>query len=261
MWIGSLALAGIPLFAGYYSKDIIIESAFAAHTGLGQYAFWMGIAAALMTAFYSWRLIFMTFHGKTRAPKEIYDHAHDPGPTMLIPLGVLALGACFAGWLAYEHFVGHDWKMFWEGSILIVPHHQALENAHHVPGWVKLLPLIVGAVGIAIAFILYILFPGWPKALARAFKGIYLFLLNKWYFDELYDRLFVRPAFRIGAFLWKSGDGKMIDGLGPDGISATTLRASRRVAALQTGYLYHYAFAILIGVAVFVTIYLLGWLK
>ncbi len=261
MWIGSLALAGIPLFAGYYSKDIILESAFAAHTGLGQYAFWMGIAAALMTAFYSWRLIFMTFHGKTRADKEVYDHAHDPGPTMLIPLGVLALGACFAGYLAYEHFVGHDWKMFWEGAIKIVPHHQALEHAHHVPEWVKLLPLIVGVAGIVIAFAFYILFPGWPKALARGMKGIYLFLLNKWYFDELYDRLFVRPAFRIGGFLWKSGDGKMIDGLGPDGVSGLTVRASRRVAALQSGYMYHYAFAILIGVAVFVTIYLLGWLK
>ncbi len=258
MWIGSLALAGIPIFAGYYSKDMILESAFAAHTGLGQFAFWMGIIAALMTAFYSWRLIFMTFHGKPRASEEVMSHAHESPLVMTVPLGVLAIGAIFAGMVAFGWFVGEHWKTFWGNSIHLRAGNEILENAHHVPTWVVLLPLVVGVIGIALAFAMYILYPNWPKALAKRLRGLYYFILNKWYFDELYNAVFVRPAFKIGRGLWRGGDGAVIDGLGPDGVASLTRSAARRIAALQTGYLYHYAFAILIGVAVFVSLSLFG---
>jgi NADH-quinone oxidoreductase subunit L len=258
MWIGSLALAGIPIFAGYYSKDMILESAFAAHTGLGMFAFWMGIVAAVMTAFYSWRLIFMTFHGKPRASEEVMSHAHESPLVMTAPLGVLALGAIFAGMIAFGWFVGEHWKTFWGGSIFLRPDNEIIEHAHHVPGWVGLLPLVVGLAGIALAFAMYILYPNWPRALAKRLRALYFFLLNKWYFDELYKAIFVRPAFKIGRGLWRGGDGAVIDGLGPDGVASVTRSAARRIAALQTGYLYHYAFAILVGVAVFVSLYLFG---
>jgi NADH-quinone oxidoreductase subunit L len=258
MWIGSLALGGIPIFAGYYSKDMIIESAFAAHTGLGLFAYWMGIAAAVMTAFYSWRLLLMTFHGKPRASAEVMSHVHESPPVMTIPLGVLAIGATFAGMVAFGWFVGEHWKTFWGTSIYLRPSNHVMENAHHIPGWAAHLAIVVGLAGIVIAYLMYMAFPGWPRALAKRLRGLYFFLLNKWYFDELYDALFVRPAFRIGRGLWRGGDGAVIDGLGPDGVASVTRDTARRIAGLQTGYLYHYAFAILAGVAVFLSLYLFG---
>ena len=258
MWIGSLALAGIPPFAGFYSKDIVLEAAWGAHTGVGQYAFWMGIAAAGLTAFYSWRLILMTFHGQPRADERVMAHVHESPPVMLLPLVVLAAGACLAGVVAYDMMVGHGVKEFWGASIVVLEHHKALENAHHVPGWVKLLPLVMGVGGIAVAYVLYMFTQGIPQALAARFQGLYQFLLNKWYFDELYDKLFVRPAFYLGRNFWKTGDGTLIDGLGPDGVSAAVKNIARRASALQTGYLYHYAFAMLAGVVVLVTWYLLA---
>jgi len=256
MWIGSLALAGIPPFAGYWSKDIILEAAYAAHTGVGGYAFWMGIAAAFLTAFYSWRLLFMTFHGKPRADERVMAHVHESPKVMILPLLVLAAGAILAGYVGYESFVGHKAATFWGESLLVLDSHPALENAHHVPTWVKLAPLVVGIVGIALAYVLYIASPDLPGRLAERFRAIYLFLLNKWYFDELYDKLFVRPAFVLGRGFWKSGDGAIIDGVGPDGIAAATLDIARRATRLQSGYLYHYAFAMLIGVVVLITWYL-----
>jgi NADH-quinone oxidoreductase subunit L len=257
MWIGSLALAGIPPFAGFYSKDIVLEAAYAAQTGIGQYAFWMGITAAFLTAFYSWRLLLMTFHGEPRADERVMAHVHESPKLMLIPLILLAIGAIFAGYIGVSHFVGDGAVEFWGNAILVLPSHTALENAHHVPLWVKLLPLIVGVGGIGLAYILYVFAPGLPAAIAERFRFVYLFLLNKWYFDELYDAMFVRPAFVLGRGLWKSGDGAIIDGVGPDGIAAATLNIARRAAALQSGYLYHYAFAMLTGVVVLVTWYLL----
>ncbi|MGE0733365.1 MAG: NADH-quinone oxidoreductase subunit L [Alphaproteobacteria bacterium] len=261
MWIGSLALAGIPLFAGYYSKDLILESAFAAHTGLGTFAFWMGIVAALMTAFYSWRLIFMTFHGKPRASEEVMEHVHESPAIILIPLILLAIGAVSAGYIAHDVMTGEHWKDFWRDSILILPTHQAMEHAHHVPLWVKLSAIVVAVIGIATAYVFYIRKTELPGLVAAKARGPYLFLLNKWYFDELYDRMFVRPALWLGRGLWKGGDGAVIDGLGPDGVAATTRQFAKRFAALQTGYVYHYAFAILIGVAIFVSLYLFGRLR
>ncbi len=264
MWIGNLALAGVGVpgtavgFAGFFSKDVIIEAAYGAHTGIGMYAFWMGIAAAFLTAFYSWRLLIMTFHGTPRADERTMAHVHESPKVMILPLLVLAAGACFAGLLGYENFVGHNSAEFWGNAILILPTHAALENAHHVPVWVKVAPIAVGLAGIAMAYWFYLWAPGIPGRIATKFQGIYLFLLNKWYFDELYDRLFVRPAFVIGRNLWKTGDGTLIDGLGPDGISTVVRAVSRRASALQTGYLYHYAFAMLIGVVVLVTWYILA---
>ncbi len=256
MWIGNLALAGIPPFAGYFSKDIVLEAAWASHTGVGNYAFWLGLMAAMLTAFYSWRLLFMTFHGAPRADEKVMAHVHESPKVMLIPLLVLATGAVLAGLVGYNSFVGEGAVEFWGNAILILDSHPALEAAHHVPAWVKYAPLVVGVIGISAAYILYIRATDLPHKIATRFSGIYQFLLNKWYFDELYDFLFVRPAFYIGRNLWKVGDGSLIDGIGPDGISAVVRNVARRAAALQTGYLYHYAFAMLTGVVVLITWYL-----
>ena len=252
MWIGSLALAGFPIFAGYYSKDMILEVAYAAG-GVGQYAYIMGMAAAILTAFYSWRLIFMTFHGKPRADHHVMEHVHESPMIMLAPLVVLAIGAVFAGFAFHDGFIGHHWKEFWGSSILILDNHKAMEEAHHVPFLVKVGPIIVGIIGIFIAWIAYIRDTSLPHRAAAQQPLLHSFLLNKWYFDELYDRIFVRPAFWLGRVLWKGGDGKIIDGLGPDGFAATVIRLARRASILQTGYVYHYAFAMLIGVAALVT--------
>jgi NADH-quinone oxidoreductase subunit L len=254
MWVGSLALAGVPFFAGYFSKDIILEASFAAGTGIGRYAFWLGIAAAVMTAFYSWRLLFMTFHGKFRGDAHTLEHAHESPPIILVPLFVLALGSVVAGYFGLP--MVENGERFWGDSLLVLPAHDALEAAHHVPSWVQALPLVAAVIGIAVAYALYMARPAWAGQLASRFRALYLFLLNKWYFDELYDWLFVRSAKAIGFGLWKGGDGAVIDGLGPDGISAVTLDLARRAKRLQSGYLYHYAFAMLIGVAGLITWYL-----
>lgn len=252
MWIGSLALAGFPIFAGYYSKDMILEVAYAAG-GVGQYAYIMGMAAAILTAFYSWRLLFMTFHGKPRADHHVMEHVHESPMVMLIPLFVLAFGAVFAGIVFYDGFVGHHWREFWGSSILILDSHKAMDEAHNVPFLVKVGPIIVGVIGIFIAWIAYIRDTDLPVRTAKTQHMLYSFLLNKWYFDELYDRIFVRPTFWLGKLFWKGGDGRIIDGLGPDGLAATVVRLAKRASILQSGYVYHYAFAMLIGVAALVT--------
>ncbi|KAA5604766.1 NADH-quinone oxidoreductase subunit L [Roseospira marina] len=300
MWIGSLALAGVPVFAGYYSKDMILESAYAAGTGLGTFAFVLGILAAAMTAFYSWRLLFLTFHGQPRANETVMAHVHESPASMTVPLAALAVGAVFAGMVAYNHFVGEEHPAFWGDSIAYnvqgsavageaqgaaapaaEPEHAApaveheaeasddghgaaaeghdaagqgvLERAHHVPFLVKILPLLVTAGGIALAWVFYIRSPAYPVALAEKYPGLYRFVLNKWYFDELYDRIFVRPMFRVGRVLWRGGDMAVIDGLGPDGIAAVARDIAARLRRFQSGYVYHYAFLMIIGVVVFVS--------
>jgi NADH-quinone oxidoreductase subunit L len=256
MWIGSLALAGVYPFAGYFSKDRILEASWASGTWVGHYAFWLGIFGAFLTAFYSWRLILLTFNGKTRADHHTYDHAHESPPVMLIPLVVLSIGAVFAGILGARYFVGEDQAAFWGNSIKILASHPALAEAEDVPAMVGYLPSIVGLLGIVVAFVCYLGITSLPGRIASAFRPLYLFFLNKWYFDELYDLLFVRPAMRGGWLLWKGGDGLLIDGLGPDGVAAVTQGVSRQASRLQTGYVYHYAFAMLIGVAAMVSYYL-----
>ncbi|GLQ79488.1 NADH:ubiquinone oxidoreductase subunit L [Mesorhizobium huakuii] len=259
MVIGTLALTGVGIpvtvigTAGFFSKDAIIESAFAGHNSVAGIAFILLVIAACFTSFYSWRLIFMTFHGKPRASHEVMHHVHESPPVMLVPLFVLAAGALFAGIIFHSSFIGEGYAEFWKASLFTLPDNHILHEIHELPLWVELSPFIAMLIGFALAWKFYIRSPEMPVNLAAQHRGLYAFLLNKWYFDELYDFLFVRPAKRLGHFLWKTGDGTVIDGLGPDGISARVVDVTNRVVKLQTGYLYHYAFAMLIGVAALVT--------
>ncbi|UUX50246.1 NADH-quinone oxidoreductase subunit L [Nisaea acidiphila] len=257
MWIGSLALVGLPPFAGFYSKDLIIEVAYAKHTGIGDYAFWLGVGAAFMTAFYSWRLLIMTFHGTPRASQEVMSHIHESPIVMTVPLMVLAVGAVLSGWLGYEYFGGHLREEFWGAAIFVAEGNDTIEGAHHVPAWVKILPIVMTVAGIGLAYLMYMFMPGLPAKVASSFRPVYLFLLNKWYFDELYDFLFVRPAMKLGRIFWKNGDGAIIDGFGPDGVSLVTRLAAVRAGKLQSGYVYHYAFAMMIGVVAIISWYML----
>ncbi|WP_336799744.1 NADH-quinone oxidoreductase subunit L [Kaistia sp. MMO-174] len=253
MIIGTLALTGFPLTAGYYSKDAIIESAFVGHNAFSGYAFVLTVAAALMTSFYSWRLIFLTFHGKPRASAEVMSHVHESPPVMTVPLLLLSVGALFAGMVFANQFIGEGYGEFWKGALFTNPDNHILHEMHGVPSLVKYSPFIVMVIGLLIAYYFYIRSPETPKRLAAEQPVLYRFLLHKWYFDEIYDFLFVRPARWLGRFLWKKGDGMVIDGLGPDGISARVIDVTNRVIRLQSGYMYHYAFAMLIGVAALVT--------
>ncbi len=290
MTIGTLALTGFPLFAGYFSKDAIIESAYAAvaHKGFAaSYAYVLLVVAACMTSFYSWRLYFMTFEGKPRwgadahashghaahghddhahaahAHDDHHGHGHDHKPhesplVMLIPLAVLSLGAVAAGFAFKGAFIGAGYEHFWKASLFTGKDNHILHEMHEVPKWVIWSPFVAMLIGFVLAWYMYVRRPDVPGKLAAANPVLYKFLLNKWYFDEIYDFLFVKPSMWIGKFLWKKGDGFVIDGMGPDGISARVVDVTNRVVRLQTGYLYHYAFAMLMGVAGLVTWYLVA---
>ncbi|HEX5455496.1 MAG TPA: NADH-quinone oxidoreductase subunit L [Stellaceae bacterium] len=257
MWIGSLSLAAIPFFSGYYSKDTILASAWASGSAVGRYSFVLGVIGAFMTAFYSWRLLIMTFHGKPRADAETMHHAHESPWVMLVPLIVLAIGAAAIGYFAEIYFVGDDRLTFWNNALFVLPAHDSIAKAEHMAGIVQFVPLVAALLGIATAYLFYSIDTAIPARLAMQYRAIYQFLVNKWYFDELYDRLFVRSAFSLGDGLWKKGDGRVIDGIGPDGVAAATRELAREASRMQTGYLYHYAFAMLIGVVGIVTWYLL----
>ncbi|WP_428536613.1 NADH-quinone oxidoreductase subunit L [Rhodopila sp.] len=257
MWIGNLALAGIPPFAGSYSKDAIISATYAAGTGIGIYAFICTVLAAFLTAFYSWRLLFMTFHGKSRADHHVLEHAHESPWVMLGPLIVLSIGAIFAGWALDNWFIGADWQHFWNGAIFNAPNNHVIENLEHVPAWVEFAPLVFALLGIAAAFLMYIVNPLLPVRLAQSFNGIYRFVLNKWYFDELYNTIFVQPAIRLSRLFWQVGDATIIDGV-PNGLAELTTDGSRQVVKIQTGSLAVYAFVMLIGVVVLVGIFMLS---
>lgn len=255
MLIGTLAIVGMPPLSGFFSKDLIIESAYGAghelHHPLGMFAFWLGIAAATMTAFYSWRLIFLTFHGPSRASKKVQDHVHESPFVMLFPLIVLSLGALFVGYILYgPYHIGAGDLSFWQGAITMLSHdgHNVLDAAHHSPLWVKLAPLAVGVVGLITAFVVYIWKFGVAEKIVAAFKPLHQFLYRKWYVDELYDTLFVRPTKWLGRFLWLAVDTKMVDGYGPNGAANLARKIGALASRIQTGLVYHYALVMLLGV-------------
>ena len=310
MVVGTLAITGVGIpftgeifglpigFAGFQSKDAVIESVWGAN-GAG-YAFWMLVIAALFTSFYSWRLIFMTFFGTARGDKHAHDHAHESPKVMLIPLGVLALGAAFSGMIWYSSFFGNHERMLnffnlphyevqasahgtegtsadtghatatteghgnsaaaklmvgtpGDGAIFIAPNNDAIERAHHAPVWVKTSPFFAMLIGVLIAWIMYIRVPSLPGRLAESQRPLYLFLLNKWYFDEIYDVIFVRPTLALGRFLWRWGDGVVIDG-SINGLATRVIPGLTRLAGrLQSGYVYTYAFTMVIGITLLVT--------
>ena len=283
MLIGTLAITGvgIPLttigFAGFLSKDAIIESAFASGNA---YAFWMLVIAALMTSFYSWRLMFLTFWGKPRGDMHAHEHAHESGRAMTVPLVALAVGAVLAGMVWYQDFFGDRMESFFHlpvaeasqgeaaatdaapvavavsgaGAIFMHPDNHVLHDAHDAPAWVKASPFVVMLIGLALAFYMYILaFPRAPRALAHHQRPLYNFLLNKWYFDEAYNAIFVTGARRLGRVLWKGGDGGIIDGA-INGVALGVIpRLTRRAQRLQSGYVIHYALAMVLGLVVLLT--------
>jgi len=279
MIIGTLALTGVGIpgtslgFAGFFSKDSIIEAAYGVGGSVGTLAFWLLVVAAMFTSFYSWRLIHLTFHGQPRhdAPAmhdaepdthaddhghghgSAYDNAHESPNVMLIPLYVLAAGAVLTGVVFYDMFFGHVEHIthFFQGSIAVNEH--ALEAAHESPLWVKWSATIAMVLGFAAAWQMYIRDTAIPKNLAKANPGLYRFLLNKWYFDELYDAIFVRPAFWLGNAIWRGFDDWLVDKTIVEGLGNRVKDVTARVVKLQSGYLYHYAFAMLIGVAALLT--------
>lgn len=298
MWIGSLALAGfgIPFvfgLSGYYSKDIILEAAFSSQGWAGQFAFWMGIVAAVMTAFYSWRLIFMTFHGAPQADEKTMAHVHESPVVMVGPLVVLAAGAIFAGAILYEPFVGGgaqeheivkiekvaieeqtdveaavvedegdrslwDRHLFWKESLFVQKDQDPLDLAHHAPLWVKLAPVLGGFLGILLAFMFYIRRTDLPGRVVAGCPRLHRLLFCKWYFDEIYDALFVQNAKRLGRIFSVTGDRTIIDGFGPDGVSSGARRMAGILARFQTGYMFQYALVMMIALVGFVTWTLYG---
>jgi NADH-quinone oxidoreductase subunit L len=252
MLIGTLSLTGFPLTSGFVSKDAIIEAAYVAATPIALYGFVLTTLAALLTSFYSWRLMFLAFEGKPREKPDVLEQAHEPPWTMAIPLLVLALGSLLAGAVFAHLFIGADAFAFWRGSLVT----HGAETGHEVPLLIRLVPTLAMAAGLAIAWYFYLRNPLVPFALAKRFRGAHQFLLHAWYFDELYDALFVRPAKRLGRMLWKTGDGTIIDGIGPDGVAARVGDITDRVVKLQSGYIYHYAFVMLIGVALLITYFI-----
>jgi NADH-quinone oxidoreductase subunit L len=252
MVIGTLALTGFPLTAGYFSKDAIIEAALVSKNSMAWYGFAMTLAAAALTAFYSWRLIFKTFHGEPHDHAH-YEAAHETPKTMLVPLALLAIGSIAAGYPALGVFTGHGTDAFFRGALQLGTAASLFESAEQLPLALSMLPTLMMIGGFLVAWEFYIRRPDLPEELASQQGVLYRFLLNKWYFDEIYDFLFVRPTMWLGRLLWKGGDGFIIDGFGPDGVSTWVLDVTRNVIRLQTGYLYHYAFAMLIGVAAAIT--------
>ncbi len=266
MMIGTLAITGVGLplvyvldtpigFAGFISKDVIIESAYAAQAPASNYAYLLLLAAAAMTSFYSWRLMFMTFYGKPRGDMHAHEHAHESPSVMTVPLIVLAVGAGLAGMEFYGDFVGHHEAAFWGASIFTAESNTVLHDSHEVSKLVKLSPFLAMLGGFVLAWWMYIRQPELPGQLAERHQGLYQFLLNKWWFDELYAFIFIRPAMWVGRFLWKKGDGATIDGA-INGLAMGAVPWVTRLAGrAQSGFLYHYAFAMLLGISALVTWY------
>ena len=253
MLIGTLGLTGAPLMSGYYSKDGIIEAAFVSQTEGNLYAFYLLVLSALLTSFYSWRLIFLTFNGKSNISTEIFSKVHESPKVMLFPLFILSIFTIFSGVYFVDYFMYHDYQYLWQSSIYLSENNHVIESIHYVPKWVKYSPLVMMVIGLITAVIFYLLYPKVPKFLSSQFNPLYKFLLNKWYFDEIYEFIFVRNISRIGNLLSNFGDKRIIDGLGPDGISLRVMDIAKQISRVQTGYIYHYAFAMLIGLMLFIT--------
>jgi NADH-quinone oxidoreductase subunit L len=296
MLIGTLAITGVGIpgldigFAGFYSKDALINAAYAARANpIDAFAFVSGVLAAGLTSFYSWRLIFMTFHGHAKwkhdghgahghddhasgaqiethsEPDASHGHGHGPlephesGWVMLVPLLALALGAVFAGGAFAEQFIGADRAEFWKGAIFTAPSNHVLDHISDIPAWQAWAPLALTIIGFAVAWWVYVAREGLGARIAAREGPLWRFLYNKWYFDELYDFVFVKGAKLLGDIFWKGGDQKIIDGLGPDGVSALSYLTGKGVGRIQTGYLYHYAFVMLLGVAGLLAWALYAW--
>ena len=253
MVIGTLSLTGFPFTAGFFSKDAIIEVAGASTAPAARYAYWLIVIAAFLTSFYSWRLIFMAFFGKPK-DEHAFEHAHESPPVMTGPLLVLAIGALGAGFVFADYFIEHGYAEFWRGSLFTLHGNTVLEASEHVESpLIKWLPTIMMTGGFLLAYVAYIRETWLPAWTVQNFKPIHAFLYNKWYFDELYHWIFVRPTAWLARVLWIYGDGAIIDGLGPDGVSARVTAITKRAVRFQTGYVYQYAFVMLLGVAAIVT--------
>ena len=250
MLIGTLALTGFPFLSGFYSKDAIIEFAYLRGNTSGYYAAGIGILTAFLTSIYSWRLIFKTFHGKYNNKKIKIEETHESPLVMLIPLILLSIGAIFAGYTFKELFINHnEINNFWQNSIFFL---EPLSN-DHPPLWFLFLTPTLVILSIPIAYYLFVKNKKLPEQIANVNKPLYQFLLNKWYFDELYDALIVKPSKRLGLFLWKFFDIKLIDGFGPDGISTLIKKCSLKANKFQSGYIYQYAFVMLLGFSALLT--------
>ncbi len=250
MIIGTLALTGFPFLSGFYSKDAIIEFAYLRGNTTGYYAAGIGIITAFLTSIYSWRLMFKTFHGDYNNKKIKIEETHESPLVMLIPLILLSLGAIFAGYIFKDLFIGHNGiDNFWQNSIFFL---NPL-STEHPPLWFLVLTPILVILSIPIAYYLFVINKNLPEQISNVNRPLYHFLLNKWYFDELYDTLIVRPSKNLGLFLWKFFDIKLIDGFGPDGISAFIKKCSLKANKFQSGYVYHYAFVMLLGFSALLT--------
>ncbi|WP_341760147.1 NADH-quinone oxidoreductase subunit L [Candidatus Endowatersipora endosymbiont of Watersipora subatra] len=269
MLIGTLALTGFGVpgtiigTAGFFSKDSILASLYVGQNPFSIYAFWLTLIVVLFTSFYSWRLIFMTFHGKTRGSADIIKNAHESPIVMMVPLYILAIGSLFFGVFFYRFFVGshHEsghldpyYLSFWKESLFLGEENTILQNIHSVPKVIEWSPFIMIILGLYLSWQFYIHNPKLPIKLSRQYPRLYRFLFKKWYFDDLYDFLFVRTMKSLGYFLWKKGDIGVIDRLGPDGISKRVIDISHMLTKFQSGYLYHYAFAMVIGATALVTV-------
>lgn len=253
MWIGSLALAGIPYFAGYYSKDMVLESAFADHSFHGLIAYWLGVSAALLTAFYSWRLLIITFHGPTRADEKTYAHVHESPFIMTLPLFILSIGAVLSGYVFYEMFVGYERADFWGASVFVLPENDTVGAAHHVAYWVKKTPLVAAVTGIILATFIYAFGGKVARGVSSVLGPVYRLVFNKYYIDELYHNIFQRPAIWLGGVFFKQGDQQVINAYGPDGFARLSRLGGGVVSRLQTGFVYHYAFVMMVGLIAIVT--------
>ena len=251
MWIGSLAIIGFPYLSGYYSKESILENAFYASNGIAYFAYLVGILTALLTAFYSWRLLFLTFHGENRSENKTYDHAHESPLVMTAPLFILAIGSIFSGIFFADYFIGYYKKEFWDNAILLT------ESSHkYLPLTQSLISKSAVAIGILVCVLIYSNNLNRAKNLSHNLDPLYSISKNKWYVDELYHKIFVLTFFKLANFFWKRGDEKTIDGLGPNGVSWIISKSSSYLSLFQSGYLFHYAFAMLGGLVIILTWFL-----